>query len=161
MRTGAFQALRGVAMMGKDEIVDTLNDLIRIVQDSHEGYQQAADGGKDDDLKALFSDLAAQRGAIVRELQWLVAEQGGAPDIGGTIVGGAHRFFLGLRAAVLGHEREAILAEVERGETECVRRYDEALGKDLPPEIAEVVSQHLVRIRVDRDRMAGLRDAAA
>ncbi|WP_448192467.1 PA2169 family four-helix-bundle protein [Azospirillum sp. sgz301742] len=149
--------------MGKDEIVDTLNDLIRIVQDSHEGYQQAADSGGDDeeDLKALFSDLAAQRGAIVRELQRLVAEQGGAPDIGGTIVGGAHRFFLGLRAAVLGHEREAILAEVERGETECVRRYDEALGKELPPEIADVVSQHLGRIRVDRDRMAALRDAAA
>lgn len=147
--------------MGKDEIVDTLNDLIRIVQDSHEGYQQAADSGEDEDLKALFSDLAAQRGAIVRELQRMVAEVGGAPDIGGTLVGGAHRFFLGLRSAVMGHEREAILAEVERGETECVRRYDTALAKELPPEIADQVSQHLGRIRVDRDRMAALRDAAA
>ena len=147
--------------MGKDEIVDTLNDLIRIVQDSHEGYQQAAESGEDEEFKALFSDLAAQRGAIVRELQRLVAEQGGAPDIGGTIVGGAHRFFLGLRAAVLGHESEAILAEVERGETECVRRYDEALGKELPPEVAAVVSRHLGRIRTDRDRMAALRTAAA
>jgi len=147
-------------MIGKDEIVDTLNDLIRIVQDSHEGYQQAAESGEDDDLKALFGELAAQRGAIVRELQRLVAEVGGAPDIGGTIVGGAHRFFLGLRAAVLGHERDSILAEVERGETECVRRYEEALAKDLPPEIADVVSQHLGRIRVDRDRMAALRSTA-
>ena len=148
-------------MMGKDDIVDTLNDLIRIVQDSHEGYQQAAESGDDDDLKALFGDLAAQRGAIVRELQRLVAEVGGAPDIGGTIVGGAHRFFLGLRAAVLGHERDSILAEVERGETECVRRYDEALAKDLPPEIADAVNQHLGRIRVDRDRMVALRGATA
>lgn len=147
--------------MGKDEIVDTLNDLIRIVQDSHEGYQQAAESSEDEDIKALFSDLAAQRGAIVRELQRSVAEQGGAPDIGGTLVGGAHRFFLGLRAAVMGHEREAILAEVQRGESECVRRYEEALGKELPPEIADVVGQHLVRIRTDLDRMAALRDAAA
>ena len=120
--------------MDKNEIVDTLNDLIRIVQDSHEGYQQAADSGANEDLTALFSDLAAQRGAIVRELQRLVAEQGGAPDIGGTLVGGAQRFFLGLRAAVMGPAREAILAEV--------------------------VSQHLGRIRTDRDRMAALRDAA-
>ena len=147
--------------MGKDEIVDTLNDLIRIVQDSYEGYQQAADGSEDDDLTALFSDLAAQRGAIVRELQRLVAEQGGAPDIGGTLVGGAHRFFLGLRAAVLGHDREAMLGEVERGEAECVRLYDEALGKELPPGIAAVVSRHLGRIRTDLDRMAALRDTAA
>jgi len=147
--------------MGKDEIVDTLNDLIRIVEDSHEGYRQASETGDDEDLKALFGDLAAQRGAIVLELQRLVAAQGGAPDIGGTIVGGAHRFFLGLRSAVLGHEREAILAEVQRGETECVRRFDEALAKELPPEIAEVISRHLARIRVDRDRMAALRNAAA
>ncbi len=147
--------------MDKVEIVDTLNDLIRIVQDSHDGYQQAAESGEDEEFKALFSDLAAQRGAIVRELQRLVAEQGGAPDIGGTIFGGAHRFFLGLRAAVLGHEREAILAEVQRGETECVRRYDEALAKALPPEIADVVSRHLGRIRADRDRMAALRTAVA
>ncbi|WP_247878100.1 PA2169 family four-helix-bundle protein [Azospirillum sp. TSO22-1] len=148
-------------MMGKNEIVDTLNDLIRIVQDSHEGYQQAAESGEDDDLQALFSDLAAQRGAIVRELQRLVAGQGGAPDIGGTLVGGAHRFFLGLRAAVMGHDREAILGEVQRGEAECVRLYDEALAKDLPPEIAGVVRQHLGRIRTDLDRMAALRDTAA
>lgn len=147
--------------MDKVEIVDTLNDLIRIVQDSHDGYQQAAESGEDEEFKALFDDLAAQRGAIVRELQRLVAEQGGAPDIGGTIVGGAHRFFLGLRAAVLGHEREAILAEVQRGETECVRRYDEALAKELPPPIADAVSRHLGRIRADRDRMAALRTAAA
>ena len=147
--------------MGKDEIVDTLNDLIRIVEDSHEGYRQASESGDDEDLRTLFSDLADQRGAIVRELQRLVAEQGGAPDIGGTIVGGAHRFFLGLRGAVLGHDRDAILTEVQRGETECVRRFDEALAKELPPEIASVVSQHLNRIRVDRDRMAALRDAAA
>lgn len=150
-----------MAMMGKDEIVDTLNDLIRIVQDSYEAYQQAAESGEDEDLKTLFSDLAAQRGAIVRELQRMVAEQGGAPDIGGTLVGGAHRFFLGLRAAVLGHEREAILGEVQRGETECVRLYDEALAKELPPEIADQVSHHLGRIRVDRDRMAALRNATA
>lgn len=147
--------------MGKDEIVDTLNDLIRIVEDSHEGYRQAAENCEDEDLGALFSDLAAQRGAIVRELQRLVAEQGGAPDIGGTIVGGAHRVFLGLRGAVLGHDRDAILNEVQRGETECVRRFDEALAHELPPKIATVVSQHLDRIRVDRDRMAALRDAAA
>ncbi|MBP2311740.1 ferritin-like domain-containing protein [Azospirillum soli] len=148
-------------MMGKDEIVDTLNDLIRIVEDSHEAYRQAAETAAEDDLKALFNDLAAQRGAIVRELQRLVAEQGGAPDMGGTVLGGAHRFFLELKSTVLGHDRAAILGEVERGESECVRRYDEALAKELPLPITAVVAQHLDRIRVDRDRMAMLRGEVA
>lgn len=148
-------------MMGKDEIVDTLNDLIRIVEDSHEGYRQAAEAVREEDLKALFNDLAAQRGAIVRELQRLVAEQGGAPDMGGTVIGGAHRFFLELKNNVLGHDREAILNEVQRGETECVNRYDVALAKELPLPITTVVVQHLDRIRVDRDRMSMLRGATA
>ena len=148
-------------MMGKDEIGDTLNDLIRIVEDSHEAYRQAAETGQEEDLKALFNDLAAQRGAIVRELQRLVAEQGGAPDMGGTMIGGAHRFFVELKNTVLGHDREAILGEVQRGESECVRRYEDALAKDLPLPITAVVAQHLDRIRVDRDRMTMLRGATA
>lgn len=147
--------------MEKDEIVDTLNDLIRIVEDSHEGYRQAAESAEDEDLKALFNDLAAQRGAIVREIQRLVAEQGGAPDMGGTMLGGAHRFFLELKSAVLGHDRATIIQEVERGESECLRRYEEAMAKELPLPITAVIAQHLDRIRVDRDRMAALRGVVA
>lgn len=143
------------------ETVDTLNDLIRIVEDSHEGYRQAAESSEDGDLKSLFNDLAAQRGAIVRELQRLVASEGGAPDIGGTMIGGAHRFFLELRTTVLGRDRAAVLAEVERGEEECMRRYQQALEKDLSDGVGAVIGEHLDRIRTDRGRMAALRDAAA
>lgn len=146
---------------GKERDRRHANDLIRIVEDSHEGYRQAAESADADDLKALFNDLAAQRGAIVRELQRLVAEQGGAPDMGGTMLGGAHRFFLELKAAVLGHDRAAIISEVERGEDECIRLYDVALAKELPLPITAVVAQHLDRIRVDRGRMAALRDVVA
>ncbi len=145
----------------KHEIVDALNALIRIVEDSHEGYRQAAESAGEEDLKALFNDLAAQRGAIVRDLQRLVAEQGGAPDLGGTMLGGAHRFFLELKSAMLGRDRAVVLAEVERGESECIRLYDVALAKALPLPIATVIVRHLDRIRVDRDRMAALRDGSA
>ncbi|WP_035693737.1 ferritin-like domain-containing protein [Azospirillum halopraeferens] len=144
----------------RTETVDTLNDLIRIVEDSHEGYRQAAETGEDDDLRTLFNDLASQRGAIVRELQRLVAEQGGAPDIGGTVLGGAHRFFLGLRTAVMGRDRTAVLAEVERGEAECVRRYEQALDKELSDGVGDVIAGHLARIRADCSRMAALRGEA-
>lgn len=145
--------------LDKNTIVDTLNDLIHTVEDSHEGYRHAAERVVGDDLKTLFNDLAAQRGAIVRELQRAVAEVGGAPDIGGTVIGGAHRMFLGVREAVLGSDRAALLGEVERAESECVRLYEAALEKDLPPAIADGVSEQLARIRLDRDRMAALRDA--
>lgn len=142
--------------MTREKIVDTLNDLIQITEDSHEGYRKSAEDVDDPELKDLFNDLAAQRGAMVRELQKFVAEQGGAPESTGTVLGGAHRVFIDLKAAVLGRDRHAILAEVERGESEAVRRYEQALEVELPQHLRDAVAEHLDRIRLDRDRMTML-----
>ena len=147
--------------MTKDEIVDILNDLIQITEDSHEGYRKSAEDAEEQDLKSLFNDSSAQRGAMVRDLQKHVAEQGGAPEASGTVLGGAHRFFVGLKSAVLGRDRTAILQEVERGENEAIRRYERALDKDLPAHLAGVISQHLARLRSDRDRVASMNKASA
>jgi uncharacterized protein (TIGR02284 family) len=147
--------------MTKDEIVDTLNDLIQITEDSHEGYRKSAEDAEEQDLKSLFNDLSAQRGAMVRDLQKHVAEQGGAPEASGTMLGGAHRFFVGLKSAVMGRDRTAILQEIERGESEAIRRYEQALDKDLPPHLTGVISQHLARLRSDRDNVASMNKASA
>lgn len=142
--------------MTREKIVDTLNDLIQITEDSHEGYRKSAEDVDEPDLKELFNDLAAQRGAMVRELQKFVAEQGGAPESSGTVLGGAHRVFIDLKTAVLGRDRRAILQEVERGESEAIRRYEQALEVELPNHLHDAVAEHLHRIRADRDRMVTL-----
>ncbi|HSK41490.1 MAG TPA: PA2169 family four-helix-bundle protein [Arenibaculum sp.] len=147
--------------MTREEIVDTLNDLIQITEDSHEGYRRSAEDAADENLKTMFNDLAAQRGAMVRELQKLVAEQGGAPESSGTVLGGAHRFFVDLKSAVMGRDGTAILREVERGESEAVRRHESALERELPPHLRAAVSAHLDRIRSDLDRMAAIRNLEA
>lgn len=147
-------------MIGRDQLVDALNALIRIVEDSHEGYRQAAESADEEGIKALFNDVAAQRGAIVRELQRLVAEQGGAPDMGGTIVGGAHRFFLGLKQTVLGRDRGAMLDEIDRGEGECLRLYDQTMAMAVPPPVHATLARHRDRIGLDFSRMNGLRTAS-
>jgi uncharacterized protein (TIGR02284 family) len=147
--------------MTKDEIVDTLNDLIQITEDSHEGYRKSAEDADEEDLKSLFNDFSAQRGAMVRDLQKHVAEQGGAPEASGTVLGGAHRFFVGLKSTVMGRDRTALLQEVERGENEAIRRYEQALDKELPTHLASVISQHLSRLQSDRDRIASMNKASA
>lgn len=144
-------------MIGRDQLVDALNGLIHIVEDSHEGYRQAAENATDDGMKALFNDVAAQRGAIVRDVQRLVAAQGGAPGMGGTVTGGALRFFLDLKQAVLGHDRAALLDGIDRGETECLRLYDETLDQDIPAEVRSMLARHRDRIGLDFARMNGLR----
>ncbi|HYD30065.1 MAG TPA: PA2169 family four-helix-bundle protein [Azospirillaceae bacterium] len=147
--------------MTRDEVIDTLNDLIQITEDSHEGYRKAAEDSDDQDLKLLFNDLSAQRGAMVRDLQTLVAAEGGAPEASGTMLGSAHRFFLDLKSTVLGRNRQTIIREVERGESEAARRYEQALERDLPPNLSLAVAQHLARLRADRDRVAALTGTGA
>src|SRR5262245_24356081 len=128
--------------MDKDDVIETLNDLAQITEDSHQGYQEAAENAPDVDLKALFSDLASQRAAMVRDLQQFVTELGGSPETSGTIAGAAHRFFLNLKSLVTRQDREAIIREIERGESEAVRRYENALPQDLSPRVKELVRDH-------------------
>ena len=144
----------------KDRIVDSLNDLIHIVEDSHEGYRRATGDSDDKTLKVLFDDLAAERGAVVRELQHQVAELGSAPATSGSLLGSAHRLFVDLKSILARQDRAAILSEVERGETECVRRFEHALDQDLPRHVAELVQDHLARLKRDLDRVTALRQTS-
>jgi uncharacterized protein (TIGR02284 family) len=145
--------------MDKSDIIDNLNDLIQITEDSHDGYSRSAEDAKDPDIKALFTDLSAQRESMVRELQNLVRQHGGEPKDSGTILAGAHRFFVDLKSAVTGKDRDSIIKEVERGESEAIRRYENVLSKGLPADASAVVSRLLDRFRSDRNRMASLKRA--
>ena len=45
-------------------------------------------------------------------------------------------------------------------QAEAARRYEQALDKDLPTHLASVISQHLARIRSDRDRLATVKQGS-
>lgn len=147
--------------MDNSDIIESLNDLVQITEDSHDGYRRSAEDAKDQDLKALFYDLSSQREAMVGELQDLVRQLGGEPKDSGTILAGAHRFFVDLKSTVVGNDRAAILREVERGESEAIRRHENVLSQGLPPSVETVVRRHLERFRSDRNRMTTLKQASA
>ena len=149
-----------MTFMTRDQTIDLLNGLIQVAEDSHEGYTRAAEETENDVFRALFNDLSAQRAAMVRDLQYQVAALGGPPESSGTVLGSAHRLFTGLKSAVSGHDPTAVLEEVERGETEAVRRFEKALDHDLPPGLSDVIGDYLGRLKIDRDRIIALRAGA-
>ena len=112
------------------------------------------------DLKALFQHLSTQREAMVADLQRLVRQQGGTPKDSGTMLAGAHRLFVDLKSLVTGTDRAAALKEVERGESEAVRRYENALSQDLPGDVAAVIRRHLETFRSDKARITQLKQSA-
>lgn len=147
-------------MMEKDKIVETLNNLIQSNKDAEEGFKTAADGVDDDQLNALFQELSSQRAHFARELQDVVKQYGEEPEEDGSITGSLQRGWLNIKTAVTGNDNEAVLNEAERSEDYAKDAYKDAMEKDLPQNVSEIVSRQYHLVKSAHDRVKALRDRA-
>ena len=79
-------------MMDKDDVIDTLNDLIETSKDGEYGFNECAEHAQAGQLKALFNNRALECRAAALELQQIVAASGGEPDTSGTVSGALSPF---------------------------------------------------------------------
>ncbi|MDB6137467.1 MAG: hypothetical protein JWO94_539 [Verrucomicrobiaceae bacterium] len=143
--------------------ISTLNDLIQILKDGQQGFQESAKDVQSADLKTLFNELSLQRSSFAGELQALVVGLGEPePETGGSLAGSLHRGWIDLKSAVVTQDAHAILAECERGEDSAVAHYREALeDQDLPADIRATVEKQSIAIKSSHDRVRDLRNALA
>ncbi len=147
-------------MAQKKEIISTVNSLIQTLKDGQEGFQEAADGVKDPELKSLFREYSMQRAKFAGELQEQARQLGdGEPETSGSASGSLHRAWINLKSAVSSHDDHAVLAECERGEDSAVASYDEAMKAELPLPLRETVTRQQNQVKVAHDRVRNLRDA--
>jgi len=71
----------------------------------------------------------------------------------------ANRF--SIKRAVTNRDRHAILAEAERGEGSAVAAYKDAMEKDLPALIKDIVTRQSAEVKTAHDKIRSLRDSAA
>lgn len=146
-------------MAQKKEIISTINSLIETLKDGQEGFRQAAEAVKNEQLKAVFADYSQQRSHFANELQSQAENQGETkPEDSSSAAGAVHRAWIGLKSAVSGGDEHAILAECERGEDSAVAEYKEALENDLSPSLREVVSRQYNDVKAAHDQIKNLRD---
>ena len=133
---------------------DALQHLIDICMDGERGFRAAADAVSNPKLKALFDDLAEERGRFAAALLPHLRRLGGTTDGDGTNAGALHRQWINLKAHVPGHHDHAIVAEAERGEHAALDAYDEALHGMLPPTVTQLIEaqQEAMQNAVDRIR---------
>jgi uncharacterized protein (TIGR02284 family) len=127
------------AVMDRDDVVETLNDLIENCKDGEYGFRTCAEHAKSANLKSVFAQRAGQCRAAADELQTLVTRFGNTPDTSGTVAGAAHRGWIAVRGTVALDDDQAMLNECERGEDIAINRYRKALQQDLPPGLAAIV----------------------
>ncbi len=153
-------AIPRVVIMTSDEIARMLNRLIATCKDGEAGFQAAWEAvlrssyslARDHDgashlpisaeqLKHLFASCSRQRAAFAEDLQQLVElYTSDDPQEETTLAGALHRGIINFHAS-LGMQGgiEAILMECERGEERALRQYEEAMERDLPPDVRPVV----------------------
>lgn len=144
--------------MDREDLYDTLNDLIETCEDGRKGFAQAAEHLTDPGAKATLAELGRERGRFAAELRGLVRQKGGEAHEDDSTAAAFHRAWLSLKDA-LGGGDHAILAEAERGEDHAVSEYQDALDEDLPADVRTVVARQYESVKGSHDRVRALRDA--
>ncbi len=144
--------------ISREDIIAIMNDLIEISMDGQEGYLRATNGVADPDIKKLFFEYSQQRAQFAGELQGEVHKLGGAPARSGTLRGVIHRGWMNIRSLITGHDEVAILVECERGEEAAMRNYKEALDRELPTGIRQLLRNQYAEICQAHEHIRNLRD---
>ena len=144
-------------MANIEQELRVVNSLIETTSDSVDGYREAASDAQNPTLRTLFERRASERQASVAALQAYVVSQGGKPEDDGTVLAGAHRVFVDLRAALTKGD-EAVVKEVERGEDHIKHKYEEALKDlELSPAARDAIDKAYASVKQGHDEMSRLK----
>jgi uncharacterized protein (TIGR02284 family) len=149
-------------MAQNKEVIEVLNDLIRINNDRTAGYTRAAEDTKvvDVDLRTIFERLADESRQYAIELTSQVGRLGGEPATGTTASGKIYRAWMNVKDMFTGKDRHALLASCEYGEDAAQRAYEDALTADtpLPTDIMQLITSQKASLRNAHDMIKRYRD---
>ncbi|WP_420150516.1 ferritin-like domain-containing protein [Spirosoma sp.] len=151
-------------MITNKEIVDDLNDLVKINNDRIQGYEKAIEDTKDADLDDLFRHYVIQSQNFRSQLADHIVRIDGTAvsDVTSTdTTSKLHRAWIDIKSALTGKDRESILSSVEFGENAAVEAYEDAIAKDhIPAYIKEDLQKQLSELKASYDKIKGLEKAA-
>lgn len=152
-------------MATNDNLIEVLNDLIRINNDRIVGYEKASDEARniDIDLRAVFSRMADESRQYAAELTQEVVKLGGEAATGTTNSGKIYRVWMDVKATFSGSTRQAILENCEFGEDAAQKAYDSALktDADLTADVRQLIANQKSSLKTSHDVIKKYRDMHA
>jgi uncharacterized protein (TIGR02284 family) len=139
--------------------ISVLNGLIETTIDSVDGYRRSAQEATNSRFSSAFLERANEREQVVSKLRERVRALGGNPEDDGSVLAAAHRAFMSLRDKVTGADDEAVIAEVDHGESYLNGKWETALEDDgLSAETRSLVQQCYGSVREGRDTFRRLHE---
>jgi len=121
-----MENIQSSSLKSKSEVIADLKEILQLVNDGKEGYQSAAEGTKDAELKAIFIQISGERMVDETELKEHLAKHDADNDHGG-ILGGLHRTWLTVKQTFSSNDDKAILSGITTGERAALEKYDECI----------------------------------
>ena len=140
----------------------TLKNLVQILNDGKEGFQQSAENVKNPQLKEVFARFSLQRSKFAGQLEseLLALGEEDPQNEGTTVSGKLHRAWIDLKSAITKGDDHAVLAEAERGEDAAKDAYKTALENDnLPAPLREIITAQQAEVQAAHDEVKALRDS--
>lgn len=148
-----------------EQTVRAYNDLVEINETGAKGYQEAAEGVSNPQLKSEFSQLSQQRAQFASDLKQHAQQYGIQVEQESTIEGAVadaaaavHRGWINLKSAITGQDENAILGEAETGDATALKAYETALNAEgLPQEAKSIIQQQHGQILEAKNKITSLK----
>ena len=143
----------------QEKVKSTLNKLIDVLRDSHQGFLEIGQHIKDTPTRLFFMQETQKRAEFAAQLENELHRLG-VKDVeqSGMISGKIHRAWGELKAN-LGGGDHTLLATAEQGEDAAKKAYKEALEEHLPLNLRELLTVQQAHVQASHDKVRDLRDA--
>jgi len=144
------------------EMESVLLDVIKILEDSQKGFAEIGEHLKDENLKRYFLAESLKRANFRAELESEL-HRAGMHDVkeSGTVSGATRRVWTDLKVK-LGGGDHTLLETAEDAEDDAKEAYADALGKELPLPVRQLLTEqqsHVITshdfVKLQRDSLAG------
>ena len=142
------------------ELITTLHDVIQSLIDGQEGFQNIGEHLKDQTLKKYFLAESLKRSEFRGELETMLHTEGDHnPKESGSVSGAIHRTWGDLKAH-LGGGDHTLLETAEQGEDAAKKAYQDALNKELPLTVKQLLQTQNAHIQKSHDYVKTARDSS-
>jgi uncharacterized protein (TIGR02284 family) len=145
----------------REKIVSTIEKLIDQCRDGEEGYADAAKHIHNSELKQVFVDHSRERARFAAELEAELEKQGRWQTTRqGSVTGMVERTAFDIKRA-LGGDDAAVLQALEHYEDHARDAYLQALGENLPDDVAGLLRSQAQAVYGAHQQMKLLRERKA
>jgi uncharacterized protein (TIGR02284 family) len=140
------------------EVRETLHLVIQSLIDGQEGFQKIGEHLRDETLRRYFAAESLKRASFRGELETMLHDEGDHdPKESGTVSGAIHRTWGDIKAH-LGGGDHTLLETSEQGEDAAKKAYKEALEKELPVPVKQLLTAQYIHIQASHDYVKAARD---